>query len=480
VKKIGRTWFLMVVVIIFGLTYLTVFGLHTPEGTVLVRGIEDIRWGIDVSGGVSMTFGPAEESDDTYTGEEMSRAAQIISKRLEEYGVHGHQIHVDTTNMRVIVNMPHGSGETEKTEEIIDYISAMAHVSIIEGRLGPKTLAVYYVDSYGRPIWVDSSGIKHRMALDSSEIRSARRGRDEDGNAIILLNFTSEGEQMFLESTGRLTAHSEHSSERYLTVCVDGRAVSEIYVERAGTEAVISNSKGMTDEKIAALLSCINNGALPFELQVVDYELIDATLGSDAQHVMITAGAVAFVLICLFMIFRYRLTGAVACIALLGQIAGILAAVTGFFPFFEGFTLTLPGVAGIILSIGMGVDANIITGERITEEVRKGKTIEGAIEAGNENSFSSVFDGNITVIIVSVILMGLFGPPDTVWSYIFRPVSWLLPVLTVNSIYAFGYTLFVGVIFNFVMGVTASRIMLRSLSCFPALHNRKLYGGGEC
>ncbi len=478
-KKIGRTWFPAMVVLIFGLAYLAVFGMHTADGSAVIRGVKDIRWGIDVSGGVSVTFGPSDESLNALSADDMTLAADILTRRLEEYGVSGHRIYTDRTNMRLIVNMPHSSDELNTADEIISHISVTAKMTIVEGRLGPKTLAVSYEDSYGRPIFVDSSGVKHRIALDDTQIVSAQKAQDEEGNTVVLLNFTEAGRQLFLESTGRLTAHSEHSSERYVTICMDGKSISEMYVERAADEAMISGRNGMTEAEADALVSYINNGALPFELQVMDYELIDATLGSESVKVMIVAGAAAFALICLFMIVRYRLPGVVACISLLGQIAGILAAVSGFFPVFDGFTLTLPGVAGIILSIGMGVDANIITGERVAEEIRKGKTIEGAISAGNENSFSSIFDGNVTVIIVSIILMGVFGPPDTVWGYLFKPLTWLIPVSTVNSIYSFGYTLFAGVVFNFIMGVVFSRIMLRSLSCYPVLRNRKLYGGGE-
>lgn len=478
-KRVGKTGFFAVLLLILTLAYLAAFGLSLSDGTVIVRGAEDIRWGMDVKGGISVTFGPAEDAKGLADGARTEEAARIISERLESRGVTGHQIYTDTTNARLIVSVPNHGGDAQSMDDLIAYMSSVSFVNVVEGRLGAKSLVVSYEDSYGRPICVDSSGIKHRMTLDSSSVASAQKIKDENGDTAVRLNFTDEGEKLLLESTGRLTAHSEHSSERYLTICVDGRAVSEMYVEGVCDTATISRRGGLSDQEAEDLVIRLSSGALPFELQVMDYELLDATLGEDSVTVMLVAGTVAFALICLFMIVRYRLPGVVACVALLGQVAGILACVTGFFPVFDSFTLTLPGVAGIILSIGMGVDANIITGERVAEEVRKGKTIEGAIDAGNENSFSSIFDGNVTVLIVSVILMGVFGPPGTVWSYIFKPVTWMLPVSTVNAIYAFGYTLFAGVIFNFIMGVVASRIMLRSLSGFPALQNRRLYGGGE-
>ena len=206
----------------------------------------------------------------------------------------------------------------------------------------------------------------------------------------------------------------------------------------------------MTAEETKKLANQINAGSLPFKLVTDNYGTISPTLGQNALRVTIIAGIIAFILVCLFMILYYRLPGVIACIALLGDIAGSLLCIS-----IPQYTLTLPGIAGIILSIGMGVDANIITGERIKEELRVGKTLDGAIDAGFENSFSAIFDGNITVIIVGLLLM-IFGS---------------------GSVNSFGFTLIIGVIFNFIMGVTVSRLMLKSISKFPALRKNFLFGG---
>lgn len=164
---------------------------------------------------------------------------------------------------------------------------------------------------------------------------------------------------------------------------------------------------------------------------------------------MILAGKIAFVVVCLFMLLYYRLPGLVACIALLLQVTGQLLALS-----VPQFTLTLPGIAGVILSIGMGVDANVIVSERIKEEINSGKSLRRAVDLGFERAFSSVFDGNITVIIVAIILI-IFGS---------------------GAMLSFGYTLLCGVIMNFVAGVTASRLMIRSLSEFESLRKPQLFG----
>ena len=142
-------------------------------------------------------------------------------------------------------------------------------------------------------------------------------------------------------------------------------------------------------------------------------------------------------------------------------------------------TLTIPGIAGIILSVGMGVDANIITGERIREELRKGKTLDTALYSGYHRAFSAILDGNLTGILVSIVLMGAFGVPDSIWAKIFNhTIFWFFGATTEGVIYSFGFTLMTGLIMNFIMGVFAARLMTMSLSRFKCFQNKKLYGGG--
>ena len=194
---------------------------------------------------------------------------------------------------------------------------------------------------------------------------------------------------------------------------------------------------------------------------------------------MIIGGLIAFGFIALYMIVLYRLPGFVAVIALTGQVTFTLAAVSGYFRFMNSSTLTIPGIAGIILSIGMGVDANIITGERIKEELRSGKKLNTALESGYKRAFSAIFDGNLTVILIAIILMGAFGVPDSLFSKMLSFLFRWFGTTTEGTIFSFGFTLMVGALLNFVMGVWASRLMLGSLSKFKVFKNRKLYGGIE-
>ena len=263
--------------------------------------------------------------------------------------------------------------------------------------------------------------------------------------------------------------YSEDFRADLISIWMDDVRISSATVNSAITEGQGMIEGNFTAGEAAALASKINAGALPFKLTTTNSGSIDPTLGATALQAMAIAGVIALLLVCVFMLVLYRVPGFIACFALLGQVAMSLAAVSGFFNFIPSFTMTLPGVAGIILSIGMGVDANIITSERIKEELRAGKTLDGSIANGSKNSFSAIFDGNITVIIVAVILMAVFGPSNI--------LSKFFGMSTTGTIYSFGYTLLIGVIGNFVMGVTASRLMLSSFSGNKFARNKWLYGG---
>ena len=206
-------------------------------------------------------------------------------------------------------------------------------------------------------------------------------------------------------------------------------------------------------------------------------QIISPSLGSDALNVMIIAGAIAFGIVCLIMIARYRINGVVAAIALLGQLAGSIACISGFFPEVSSFTLTIPGIAGIILSVGVGVDCNVIAAERIRDEFKRGKPLDAAINSGFKNSLSAIIDGNVTIVIVAIVLMGAFGSPDSFLAKVFSPVMSLFGTSITGSIYSFGYTLLIGVIFNLIMGVLASKYMLKSISQLKFMRNPALYGG---
>lgn len=450
----GKLVFVLVFVLILALAYTAFFGIDNYYGDtrkIYFKGANDIRWGIDIKGGVEAVFSP-DKQDVEITDADMDSAKAIIETRLVNNNITDYEVYADNNNKQIIVRFPWAADESD--------FDAAAAVQ----ELGETALLKFCRNE-------DKDDV---ILSGAADIKSAQPGLDEDNNYVVYLNFTDAGTAKFAEATKEML-------NKTISIWMDDQEISAPTVN-----SVITNGNayinGMKDaEEAKALADKINAGSLPFALTVDDSKLqiVSPTLGADALKVMLIAGAVAFALICVLMILRYRLNGVITSIALLGQLAGSIACISGYFANANSFTLTIPGIAGIILSIGVGVDCNVIASERIRDEFAKGKTIDGAIQSGYKNALSAIIDGNVTIVIVSLVLMGAFGTPDSIMAKIFSPLMSLFGTSITGSIYSFGYTLLIGVVFNLIMGVIASRLMLKGISQFKFLRKPWLYGGNK-
>lgn len=451
-KRVGKPVFFVVLILILALTFTAFFGIDNYYGdtrNVYVKGADDIRWGIDISGGVEAVFSP-DKADVDITDEDMDAAKAIIETRLVNNNITDYEVYTDNNNHQIIVRFPWAAGESDfDAQEAVQ-------------ELGETALLTFCRNEDQKDI----------ILKGAEDIKQAQAGVNENSEYVVYLEFTDVGTSKFASATAQMVGKT-------ISIWMDDVMISAPTVNTAitGGTAYIDGMESF--EAAKELADKINAGSLPFALTVDDSKLqvISPTLGSNALEVMLLAGAIAFGIICLLMIIRYRMNGFVAAIALLGQLAGSIACISGYFPGADSFTLTIPGIAGIILSIGVGVDCNVIAAERIRDEFKKGKTIDGAIDSGFKNSLNAIIDGNVTIVIVSLVLMGAFGSPDSIIAKVFSPIMSIFGTSITGSIYSFGYTLLIGVIFNLIMGVLASKYMLKSVSQLKFLRKPALYGG---
>ncbi|MBQ1278888.1 MAG: protein translocase subunit SecD [Clostridia bacterium] len=452
-KTTKKFTFFVVLALILALTYCAFFGIENYYGdtrNVYVKGASDIRWGIDISGGVEAVFSP-DKADVEITSEDMDAAKSIIETRLVNNNITDYEVFADNFNHQIIVRFPWAADESDfDAQAAVQELGETAMLTFCEGSENNQTV----------------------ILKGSEDVKQAQAGLDENNQYIVQLELTSSGTSKFAEATARL-------KNQTISIWMDDTMISAPTVNDAITNGIAMISGIGGAEEATDLANKINAGSLPFALTVDESKLqiISPSLGSDALEVMLIAGSIAFGIVCLLMIARYRVNGVVAAFALLGQLAGSIACISGFFPSAPSFTLTVPGIAGIILSIGVGVDCNVIAAERIRDEFKKGKTIDGAIDSGFKNSLSAIIDGNVTIVIVSIVLMGAFGSPDSLLAKLFSPIMSLFGSSITGSIYSFGYTLLVGVIFNLIMGVVASKLMLKSVSRLKFMRNPAFYGG---
>lgn len=465
-KRVPKPMFFIVALLILAFTFTSVFGISYYNGdnkNTVFKGIGDIRWGIDIRGGVEATFKPADGYD--ATDEQLESAKSIIELRMVSQGITDYELYADKGSDRIIVRFPWKSDDTEHNAvEAINEISSTAQLTFRPG----KEYETTDVDSNGEYVYKTPKGDTEQILMDGSSVKSAEAQVYQDNNGeaqyVVSLELTDDGAKTFEEIT---TTYLNQT----VSIWMD-----DIMLSAPTVQATISNGKAQisgsfTADEATALANKINAGALPFQLETANYGQVSPTLGENSLTAMAVAGVIAMIIISIIMIVFYRLPGLIAVISLCGQMGLTIAAVSGFFTTIPSFTMTLPGIAGMILSIGMGVDCNVITAERIKEELRTGRTLDGALEKGTKNSLSAIIDGNMTVVIVSIILMLVFGPANV--------LSIIFGESTTGTIYAFGYTLLIGVISNFIMGIFLTRLMLRSVSGFKFVRHKWLFGGAK-
>jgi len=406
---------------------------------IAIPGAYDIVPGIDINGGIDAMLYAVTDDGRKPTQSELETAKVIIGKRLDAEGIVDREITTDLTAGRIIVRIPWAEGETDyNPDKTLSKIGKTALLTFQE-------VDTDKVDDKGNYL---PTG---RIVLQGTDVKDATPGTNtQTGGMIVMLELSENGKKSFAEATGRLIGQP-------IAIFMDDQFISAPIVQAHITDgnAMITLGSASDDEAIAyakELAATIRSGALPFKLEAKQVNAISPLLGKGALDITIRAFVVAFILICSFMILYYRLPGLIASIALLALAVLTLLGIS-----WLGITITLPGLAGVVLSVGMGVDANVNIFERIKEELRSGKTLKASIDLGFKRAFSAILDGNVTTLIVAVILY-FFGT---------------------GTMISFAYTLFIGVLISFFTALTLTRTMLLAISDFSAAKNTWLYGVKE-
>ncbi len=357
-KKKGILQLLITVVVIAACAFVVIFGFGKWH-----RGkAENINLGLDLAGGVSVTY---EAIDEKVTEQQMNLTLEKLKQRVQTYSLES-DVYLEG-DRRINVDIP---GE----EDAKRVLAELGEPATVEFR--------------------DESG---KVLLDGSMISKAQgyAGTNQSTNKTeykVLLEFTKKGTTKFAEATAANVG-------KPLFIYYDGNQVSAPTVNEAITSgsAEINNMKDYDEAN--KLATFINIGALPVELKSIRTNIVGAKLGSDALNRSLIAGAIGLAVVLVFMISVYRIPGVAASIALCLYVLLILLTLNGL-----NITLTLPGVAGIVLSIGMAVDANVIIFTRIKEELAKGKTVRSAMKLGFHKALSAIVDGNVTTLIAAAVL----------------------------------------------------------------------------
>lgn len=382
----------------------------TIISTVGVGENRNIRLGLDLAGGVSITYQAVEDNP---SAEDMKDTVYKLQKRVETYSTES-TVYQEGNN-RINIEIPGVSDANEILEEL------------------------------GKPGSLEFQNEAGETLVTGTDIKNAQAGTYNDNMGarqyVVELTLTDEGAEKFAKATA-------DNVGKTLPIVYDGQTISEPGVDEAitGGKAKIDHMESF--EAAEELASTIRIGSLSLELEELHSKVVGAQLGEEAISTSLKAALIGLILVMLFMIVMYRVPGFTASIALV-----LYSALTVWALWIFDITLTLPGIAGIILSIGMAVDANVIIFARIREEIGAGKTVNSAIKIGYAKALSAILDGNITTLIAAVVL-GTRGS---------------------GSVKGFAYTLGIGIVLSMFTALVITRWLMK---CFYALgvQDAKFYG----
>ena len=399
---------IVVVILLAAFGALAIFGLNI--GALEIKPlVEGISQGLDLRGGVSAVYEAQDEGQSDFASL-LSGTMAVLRNRLTNQGFTEATVTQQGTN-RIRIEIP----DVDDPNEILNIIGQPAHLEF-------KT--------------ADGETI-----MDGSAVVSAEMGYLE-GQPVVQFTLNDEGAAAFATATAENVGST-------ISIELDGEVISAPTVDQAITGGQGYIEGNFTAESAQQLAMLIQSGALPLDIEQIEVRTISATLGEDALSTSMTAAVIGVLLVIVFMLVIYRLPGVMASLALLIYILidlFLLAVI-------PGVQLTLPGIAGIVLSIGMAVDANVIIFERMKEEMRAGKTVRASVESGFKRAFSAILDSNITTIIAGLVLM-IFGA---------------------GTIKGFAITLTIGVVCSMFTAVVVTRFLLRQMVGLN-FTNHRLYG----
>ena len=438
---------LCILLVLIGVTYVDVFGVN-PEGE---GSMSDINLGLDLAGGVSITYQVVGDEEPSAT--DMSDTIAKLQKRVENYSTEA-IVYQEGTD-RINIEIPGVSDANAILQELgrpgTLYFIAQTddqgnqNYSQQTVQNPDGTYGVGYVLNKTIDELLEDGSIQ----VQGTDVKEASAGSlqtNMGSEFAVSLTMTDEGAKKFAEVTQRAFDKNES-----LAIYYDGNIISAPGVNAVITDGSAQISPMESYERAENLASTIRIGGLKLELEELHSKVVGAQLGVEAIDTSLKAGAIGLALVIIFMIAVYLIPGLASGIALLCYVALVILLLNGF-----DMTLTLSGVAGIILSIGMAVDANVIIFARIREELASGKTVRNAIKIGFDKALSAIIDGNITTLIAAGVLL-LLGP---------------------GTVKGFAQTLALGIVLSMFTALVVTRYLLYAFYAL-GLKSEKLYGVGR-
>ena len=365
------------IILIVALCYVAIFGIKIGD-KVYLKSAKEISTGLDISGGVSIVY--EAKTDKEVSTEELEKAKSVLVKRLENKNIYDAMVRLDENKGHIYLEIPANTEGAKDPLKVVDGID--------------KTAVVSFKDEAGN-VLVSGTDI---AKAEYSEAPTDDSGMPEPHT---VLTFTKEGREKFKVATEK---NINKALNIYLDeICISSPIVSSKIDSPSAIITYGSQEFAAKQKEAKETSMLIDSGSLPFSLNIINKEFVGPTIGQKALEVSVYAGIIALVLVMLFMVLAYKVPGIVAVLALIAYAAMFIIIMVS-----TGITLTLPGIASLILSIGMAVDANVIIFERLKEELKNGRSPMSAFENSFSKAIKAIIDGNMTTLIIALFLY-IFG-----------------------------------------------------------------------
>ncbi len=442
---------LIVLLLTLGIGYMDIWG-YDGNGA---GNASDIKLGLDLAGGVSITYQVVGEENPSDT--DMADTIYKLQQRVESYSTEA-QVYQEGSN-RIAIEIP-GVSDAETILAQLGRPGALYFISQTDSEGNQNYQSSYEMNEDGTyeektvlTKTIEELAADGSIVITGNDVAEARAGTQQDNmqnnQYVVSLNLTPEGSTKFAEGTTRAVTNGYET----IGIYYDGEFVSVPRVNEPIMNGQASITGSFTFEEAETLASTIRIGGLNLELEELHSKVVGAQLGVDAIQTSLKAGAIGLAVVAAFMIIVYFIPGLASAIALCFYVALIVLLLIGFN---DVLTLTLPGIAGIILSIGMAVDANVVVFARIREELGKGESVESAINTGYAKALSAIIDGNVTTLIAAIVLLVL-GP---------------------SNVKGFAQTLALGIVVSMFTALFVTKWLMKAFFAL-GLKNVALYGKGK-
>ncbi len=407
------TLLIIAALLITAICGLTITNPFTGETYYFPKALDEqygVKRGLDLVGGSIISF---EADAENPSQQDMDAVAAVMRNRLDSQGYYDATV-AQRGDDTVVIEIP----SISNPEEAVQMLGATAKLT--------------FRDADGNVLMEGGTDVK------SAAYRYGQITENGSMQHYVELSLTAEGANKFGAATTTISAKPQGSN--YIAIYLDEEEISRPSVSEPIHQDTCTISGSFTESSASALANQIQSGQLPFGLKESELRSIGPTLGEKALDTSLVAAAIGILLVMLFMLIVYRVPGLISVISLSAYVALVMLTVAGYFSFLGvSGTLTLPGIAGIVLSVGMAVDANCVIFERVKEELRTGKSARAAVDAGYHRALSAIIDSNVTTIIAAIVL-GMFGT---------------------GTIKGFAWTLAIGIVISMITAVFVTRFLFK-------------------